>query len=155
MPCLTVTSPVGPLTIWQQDDVIYRLSFTDEQGRDDTPLLREAARQLQAYFDDQLEVFDLPLVPDGTDFQKRVYQAMLDIPYGTTRTYGDLAKDLGSVARAVGGACGSNPIPVIIPCHRVLGGGGKTGGFSGGEGVPTKLQLLQLESRRLVLTSPT
>lgn len=175
---LTIASPVGPLALRADGSHLIGLDFIDRNTvnhqdnptdqdnladpgdlaascRATTPLLAETARQLAAYFADRLELFDLPLAPAGTVFQRRVYDALLAIPYGTTKTYGHLAQELGSVARAVGGACGANPIPIIIPCHRILAGGGKTGGFSGGRGVSTKLQLLQLESRRLVLTCPS
>lgn len=100
---------------------------------------------MSAYFDGKLEKFNLPLAPAGTEFQRGVWQAMTQIPYGQTQTYGDLAADSGSLARAVGGACGKNPIPIIIPCHRVMGGGGKLTGFSGGAGPESKVFLLKLE----------
>jgi methylated-DNA-[protein]-cysteine S-methyltransferase len=110
-----------------------------------TALLDNAVAQLTAYFDGAMTDFDLPLSPHGTAFQKSVWDLMRAIPYGWTRAYADLARDLKSAARAVGGACGANPIPVIIPCHRVLAAGGKMGGFSGGDGIPTKVALLRLE----------
>ena len=97
------------------------------------------------YFDGKLTTFDLPLALQGTTFQKNVWREMQKIPYGQVQTYGDISGTLNSAARAVGGACGKNPIPIIIPCHRVIGGGGKMTGFSGGEGVETKIQLLTLE----------
>lgn len=93
-----------------------------------TPLAREACRQLEAWLAAPAFPFDLPLAPGGTPFQNRVWQLMLAIPPGEVRTYGDLARDLGSSPRAVGQACGQNPIPVVIPCHRVVGKGG-AGGF--------------------------
>jgi len=105
---------------------------------------------LEAYFDGKLKTFDLPLHPAGTDFQRRVWFAMADIPYGETQTYGELAKTIGGVARAVGGACGKNPIPIILPCHRVMGGGGKLTGFSGGAGVESKIFLLKLEGAMIL-----
>jgi methylated-DNA-[protein]-cysteine S-methyltransferase len=109
------------------------------------PVLREAARQLERYFAGRLKKFDLPLAPRGTDFHRRVWALMRDIPFGETATYGGMAMALGSGPRAVGAACGRNPVPIIVPCHRVLASGGKAGGYSGGQGLPTKRRLLALE----------
>jgi len=115
----------------------------------DAALLAEAGRQLKAYFAGDLKVFDLPLAPRGPDFNQQVWAEMLRIPFGEVRTYGDIAKAIGvEVAQPVGGACGANPIPVIIPCHRVVAAGGRTGGFSGGGGVDTKLKLLAHEGAK-------
>lgn len=149
MPTLNVSSTVGPLTLEERGGAIVRLGWGD--APDDltdgkpTPLLAEAARQLAAYFDGSLTAFDLPLAPAGSDHQKRVWQAMNEIPYGETRTYGELARQAESVARAVGGACGANPIPVILPCHRVVAANGD-GGFSGKGGLKTKAALLNIEN---------
>lgn len=101
-------------------------------GSDD--LLREARRQLQAYFAGRLTAFDLPLAPNGTDFQRRVWSALTKIPFGTTISYADLARRLSNAAavRAVGAANGRNPIPIIVPCHRVIGSDGSLTGFGGG-----------------------
>ncbi|MCB2099710.1 MAG: methylated-DNA--[protein]-cysteine S-methyltransferase [Rhodobacterales bacterium] len=145
-----INSPLGPLTLFEESGALTVVEFGRGPDKDDTPLLRAAEDQLHAYFDGRLETFDLPLDPPGSEFQKAVCRAMLAIPYGQTRTYGDLARDLGSVARAVGGACGRNPIPIIIPCHRVLGAGGRMTGFSGGTGVDTKRALLRLEGALLM-----
>lgn len=115
-----------------------------------TPLAREAARQLEAYLADAAFVFDLPLRPAGTPFRQRVWQAMRRIAPGQARTYGELAAELGSAPRAVGQACGDNPIPVIIPCHRVLAKDG-LGGFmhaSGGGALSIKHWLLDHEGYR-------
>jgi len=109
-----------------------------------SPLLVEAARQLDAYFAGRLSVFDLPLRPAGSEFERRVWSAMQAIPFGKTRCYGELATAIGSAPRAVGGACGKNPIPIVIPCHRVLGKAG-LGGYSGSGGLKTKQTLLALE----------
>lgn len=92
-------------------------------------LAREAVRQIRAYLDDPLHEFDLPCAVQGTPHQRAVWQAISDIPSGKTRTYGELAARIGSGARAVGAACGSNPIPIIVPCHRVVAAGGRLGGF--------------------------
>jgi len=120
----------GPQTSWQQSDIHFNI----------------AKDQLLSYFSGTLEVFDIPLTLHGTDFQKRVWALLSEIPYGTTRTYGGLAKELETpkASRAVGAANGSNPIPIIIPCHRVIGSTGKLTGFGGG--IDTKRFLLDLES---------
>lgn len=131
------------MTLTEQDGAIVRAEW-ESGGKDDTPLLRKAAAQLLAYFDDPAQGFDLPLKIEASDFQQRVCDAMLAIPLGETRTYGELSKDLGAPAQAIGQGCGGNPIPVIIPCHRVLGANG-LGGFSGLGGVETKVWLLKHE----------
>lgn len=131
------------MTLTEKDGSIVRAEW-ESGGTDDTPLLREAAAQLVAYFDDPAQGFDLPLKVEASKFQQRVCDAMLAIPLGETRTYGDLSKDLGVPAQAIGQGCGGNPIPVIIPCHRVLGANG-LGGFSGPSGVETKVWLLKHE----------
>jgi methylated-DNA-[protein]-cysteine S-methyltransferase len=124
-----------------------RWASRGERNRDRTrsAALDEAARQLDRYFARKLKRFDLPLANPGTPFQRRVWAMMRDIPYGETATYGGMAMALGSGPRAVGMACARNPIPIIVPCHRVLGSGGTEGGFSGGRGLPTKRQLLEIE----------
>lgn len=142
-----MASPVGSLTIFEENEEIIVVEWGRAPEPEPTQLLEEAQRQLDAYFTGDLKAFDLPMNPAGSDFQRAVCAAMSAIPYGEVRTYGDLAKDLGSAARAVGGACGHNPIPILIPCHRVIGSDGKLTGFSGGEGVDTKRQLLSHEQR--------
>ena len=145
MATIQIGSPVGSLVITETAGRIVRLTWGKARTVERTSLLAEAAQQLRAYFDGTREFFDLPLAPTGTAFQKDVYRAMSEIPFGETRSYGDLARDLGSVARAVGQACGSNPLPILIPCHRVLGASGNIGGFSGGYGTKTKRALLAHE----------
>jgi methylated-DNA-[protein]-cysteine S-methyltransferase len=117
-------------------------------GDDDTPLLRGAAMQIGEYFAGTRTEFDLPLRVIGSDFQQAVCDVMLAIPFGETVTYGDISKQLNTPAQAIGQACGGNPIPLIIPCHRVLGANG-LGGFSGDggglAGIELKVQLLRLE----------
>jgi len=108
-------------------------------------LLARALGQLEAYFAGDLAVFDLPLAPAGSAFQHRVWAEMARIPFGRTRTYGELARCVEGAAQAVGQACGANPIPIIVPCHRVVAGGGRLGGFSGGRGVVSKRALLAHE----------
>lgn len=142
---LTVPSPVGPLTLVTDGSAITKVAFTDAGGDSSHPLLLEAAQQLDDYFTGKRLDFDLPFDPPGTGFQGRVCQAMSAIPQGQTRTYGELADALDSSARAIGRACGANPIPVLIPCHRVLAANGGLGGYSGAGGLKTKLFLLKLE----------
>lgn len=145
---LTVETPSGPVTLSAEDDAIVAVTWATSsasRGSDDTPLLREAAAQLTGYFAGTRHSFDLPLKPQGTEFHRAVWREMLAIPYGRTRSYGDLAKATGGIARAVGTACGANPIPIFIPCHRVLAADRQLGGFSGGKGPETKAFLLTLE----------
>ncbi|HZU89001.1 MAG TPA: methylated-DNA--[protein]-cysteine S-methyltransferase [Stellaceae bacterium] len=158
---LAFDSPAGRLVITERDGAIEAIGWAptprDPHGplgsRGDpngepigapTPLLREARRQIEAYFARDLCRFDLPLEPRGSAHDQRVWAAMRQIPYGETRSYSALAFMVGSGPRAVGNACGHNPIPIVIPCHRVLAKGG-LGGYSGGEGLPTKRLLLALE----------
>lgn len=140
---ITVNTPTGAMRITERGGAIVRMEW-GQGGLDETPLLSEAARQLTEYFAGTREQFDLPLQVDGSDFQRAVCEAMIAIPYGYTRTYGEIAEALGVPAQAVGQACGGNPIPVVIPCHRVMGAKGLTG-FSGAGGVETKVTLLRLE----------
>lgn len=149
MPRLTCNTPVGPLTLTETNGAITAVKW-EAGGSDKTTLLLEAQRQMHAYFHDARSNFDLPLRVDGSDLQQAVCKAMLDIPVGETRTYGDLARDLKVPAQAIGQACGGNPIPVIIPCHRILGAS-SLGGFSGGTGVETKVALLKHEGAASLL----
>ena len=142
---LTVPSPVGPLTLFTDGTAITKVAFADHGPDSSHALLQEAAAQLDDYFAGRRQDFDLPFDPPGTDFQSRVCRAMCAIPQGQTRTYGELAEDLDSSARAIGRACGANPIPVLIPCHRVLAANGGLGGYSGAGGLKTKLFLLKHE----------
>ncbi|MBF0323838.1 MAG: methylated-DNA--[protein]-cysteine S-methyltransferase [Alphaproteobacteria bacterium] len=144
---ITTNSPVGPLTIFAHDGAIVAVEWGWPPETDEAPgaLLEEARAQIEAYFDGRLTRFDLPLAPHGTAFQKKVWPAIAAIPFGSARTYGDLARELGTAARALGGACGRNPIPILIPCHRVLGGNGGLGGYSGMDGIETKRFLLRHE----------
>ena len=147
MPQLSCLTPIGDLTISTEDDAIVALDWGRGRDQARTPLLREAASQLQDYFDGLRTSFDLPLAPQGSAFQQRVWAALLAIPPGETRSYGDLARLLNSSARAIGQANGRNPIPIIIPCHRVVATGGRLGGYSGGDGAGTKRILLGIERR--------
>ncbi|OED50599.1 cysteine methyltransferase [Rhodobacteraceae bacterium (ex Bugula neritina AB1)] len=139
----SLETPVGPLSVSERDGAIVRLDWTAEADGG-SALLTAALAQLRAYFAGELTEFDLPLQVDGSDFQRAVCNTMLAIPFGETRTYGEIAKELGVPPQPVGNACGGNPIPVIIPCHRVLGASG-LGGFSGKGGVETKVELLKHE----------
>jgi methylated-DNA-[protein]-cysteine S-methyltransferase len=119
---------------------------SDPAGRDDSlPLLVEAIRQLRAYFAGSLREFQLPLQMEGTDFQRRVWSLICEVPYGQTRSYRDLAVALGKpqAVRAVGAANGANPLPIVVPCHRVIGSNGSLTGYGGG--MALKKRLLELE----------
>ncbi len=144
MPSIVMNSPVGPLGVTEEAGAITRLAWGARAEGAETPLLATARRQLAEYFDGTRHAFDLPLAPAGSDFQRAVCAAMCEIPYGETRSYGDIAASLGASAQAVGTACGANPIPVLIPCHRVLGAT-SLGGYSGAGGIETKVALLRLE----------
>jgi methylated-DNA-[protein]-cysteine S-methyltransferase len=146
LPQLSLHTPVGDLTISEEDGAIVALDWGWGRDQTETPLLRRARAELEEYFDGARTAFDLPLAPAGSDYQRRVWAALCRIPPGTTRTYADIARAAGGSPRAVGGANGRNPIPILIPCHRVVATGGP-GGYSGGDGLPTKLFLLDLEAR--------
>lgn len=148
MPSLTLPSPYGPLTLTEKAGILTSLDWGP--GHDDpSPLLIEAARQLIQYFNKTLHNFTLP-VDFGTGIHTQVRHAMAAIPYGETRTYGDIAKSLGTNAQAVGQACGANPLPILIPCHRVVGAQ-NLGGFSAKGGVETKVALLRHEGAASLL----
>jgi len=145
MPYLSIHSPIGDLTLFEEDGKLVSIDWGWVDGGDETPLLAEARSQLDHYFDGQRQQFDLPLAPAGTAFQRRVWEALQRIPYGQALRYADLAAELGSGPRAIGGACGRNPLPVVIPCHRVVAADGSLGGYSGVDGIDTKRALLDLE----------
>ena len=152
-------SPVGELRIIEHEGAITAIEFTpyrDADGRprgdrdDHHPVLVEARRQLTAYFDRDLKEFDLPLAPQGSDFQRRVWEQLRGIGYGETASYGQIAARLGmtnAASRAVGLANGRNPIPIVIPCHRVIGADGTLTGYAGG--LERKQLLLGLEQDAL------
>ena len=144
MPVIAIDTPVGRLGIAERDGKIVRVSWSAAPEGEATPPLDEAARQMAAYFAGELQEFDLPLDPGGDALERGVFAAMRAIPYGETRAYGDIASELGTYGQPVGQACGANPIPVIIPCHRVLSATG-LGGYSGAGGIETKIALLKLE----------
>jgi methylated-DNA-[protein]-cysteine S-methyltransferase len=137
-------TPLGSLGIVEEDGAIVQLLWNAENAGFRSDLIKEGLLQLEAFFAGKLTTFDLPLRPRGTPFQLAVYDQMLSIPHGHTRTYGEIATQVDGAAQAVGNACGSNPIPVIIPCHRVLAANG-LGGFSGAGGVEDKVWLLRHE----------
>jgi methylated-DNA-[protein]-cysteine S-methyltransferase len=145
VPQLSLHTPVGDITVFEEDGAIVSLDWGWVPQQTPTPILKRAADQLQAYFDGELTSFDLPLAPAGTVYRRSIWQALCDIPYGQTRSYLDIARKAGGSARSVGQANGRNPIPLIIPCHRVVATTG-IGGYSGGDGLPTKRWLLALEN---------
>lgn len=156
----TVASPIGDLTLVADADALVAVLWPDDPpGRvrfdaplttahaHDHPVLAAAADQLRSYFDGELVSFDLPLAPSGTDFQRMVWDELRRIPFGQTRSYGELAAAIGrpTAARAVGAANGRNPLSIVVPCHRVVGADGSLTGFAGG--MSAKELLLDLESR--------
>lgn len=150
MRSLALESPVGRLVLRERDGAIVAIDWTRaEESSEPSSLLRRAGSALERYFAGILSEFDLPCAAAGTAFQKRVWTEMCRIPYGETITYGELARRVGSAPRAIGGACGSNPIPIIVPCHRVVAAAGKPGGYSGAGGLDTKSWLLSHERAML------
>ena len=153
-------TPIGPLLIAGDEEAIRHIAFP-KNGKARRPepgwresargVVGEAVRQLREYFEGRRTEFDLPLAPEGTLFQRTVWRRLRDIPYGETISYGELARRAGNpkASRAVGAANGANPIPVVIPCHRVIGADGTLTGFGGG--LPIKRKLLALESKQLTL----
>ncbi|HEU0123849.1 MAG TPA: methylated-DNA--[protein]-cysteine S-methyltransferase [Bryobacteraceae bacterium] len=145
-------TPIGPLVLAGDRRALRQLRFFGRQEEAwivDRAPFRDAIDQLKAYFAGKLTDFDLSLAPEGTPFQQSVWDALLTIPYGETTSYSAVARQIGrpNAIRAVGAANGANPIPIIIPCHRVIGSNGKLTGFGGG--LPTKEHLLKLESKQL------
>jgi methylated-DNA-[protein]-cysteine S-methyltransferase len=146
-------TPVGPLLLTADGDALTGLWFGVKPVAgtrdDDDPVLVAAVTQVREYFAGERTSFDLPLAPDGTDFQRRVWEQLRLIPYGTTVSYGELARRLGapSASRAVGAANGRNPIAIVVPCHRVIGADGSLTGFGGG--MDAKRVLLDLETGAL------
>ena len=143
-----IDSPVGRLELAATDEALTRIEFgsEDELRAPDDPVLQETQRQLEEYFAGDRLAFDLPLAPQGTGFQRQVWAALLEIPYAETWSYARLARHIGlpTAFRAVGAANGQNPIPIVIPCHRVVGANGKLTGYGGG--LPRKKLLLELEA---------
>ena len=148
-------SPIGPLTLVEEDGALAAVRFHPDLPRDaasfalpsTTPLLRQAAAELQEYFAGQRRQFTVPLAPKGTPFQQKVWKALQEIPYGETRSYKEIAIAAGNekACRAVGMANNRNPLPIFIPCHRVVGSDGKLVGYAGGLDVKTFLLELEKE----------
>ena len=130
----TVGSPLGPLTLVAKDGALTELRWGRAEREDRTNLLARATADLAAYFAGEMPDFDLPVAPRGTEHDRKVWRAMQRIPAGEVRTYGEIAREIASSPRAVGNACGRNPIPIIVPCHRIVGAGGAIGGYSGQAG---------------------
>jgi len=145
MPQLSLHTPIGDLTLAEENGALVSVDWGWVEVQSRTPLLLQARGQLQDYFDGVRCDFDLPLQPTGTVYQLRVWRALRAIPYGETRTYIDIAKVAGGSPRSVGQANGRNPLPVLIPCHRVVAVGGP-GGYSGAGGLETKSWLLDRET---------
>jgi len=147
-----VPSPVDELLLVGSADALQRIEFAKgvrvqppQGAKQDAAPFAAAMAQLEEYFDGSRRRFEVPLALHGTEFQRATWEALLSIPYGETRTYGEIAKSIGrpTAVRAVGAANGQNPIPIIVPCHRVIGANGTLTGFGGG--LPTKQYLLELE----------
>ena len=150
---LSLKTPLGDMTLFEGADAkgraaLVALEWGRAPGSSKTPLLGRAERQLKDYFAGRRRAFDLPLAPAGTAFQKAVWREMARIPAGKTKTYGAIAEKLASGPRAVGTACGRNPLPILLPCHRVLGANGGLGGYTAPGGVETKAWLLALEAKK-------
>ncbi len=148
MPSISFHSPLGVLTLSEEDGALVSLDWGQAPESVTTPLLEAGKRQLDEYFDGARTTFDLPFAPHGTSFQKKVWQALQAIPYGTLQSYATLARMVGSAARAVGGACGRNPLPILIPCHRVVASNGALTGYSAMDGIETKQYLIDLEKEK-------
>ena len=143
----SIETPIGTLWLDADDEGLTSVAFDGAAGaRSDDPLLREAEAQLRAYFAGELTRFDLPLAPHGTQFQRRVWDAVARVPYGTTTSYSAVAAAAGrpSACRAAGAANGRNPLAIVIPCHRVVGASGALTGYGGG--LERKRALLDMES---------
>ena len=156
MPQLSLHTPVGDLTVSEEEGAIVAIDWGWGRDQAISPVLLDARKQLHEYFDGLRTSFDLPLTPAGSPYRQRVWRCLSDIPYGGVRSYREIAAVAGGSARSVGGANGHNPIPIVIPCHRVLasnGAGGYTiGGYSGGDGLDTKRYLLRLEAASVPLS---
>ncbi len=149
-----VETPVGHLVLTEQAGRLVAVDWgragDDRASVAPTPLLRDAEEQLRGYFNKTRRAFDLPLAPAGSAFEKHAWIRLCEIPFGEILTYGAMAKAVGGSARSIGAAMGANPIPIFIPCHRVIAAEGKLGGYSGGRGAATKLHLLCHEGALLI-----
>ena len=142
---LSITSPFGPITLIEENGFLVKLEWNKQSNETSNSLLNEASNQLKAYFSGNLKVFNLPLNPIGTLHQVKTWKIINEIKYGDYLTYGEIATNIKSSPRAVGNACGKNPLPIIIPCHRVLTKKLDINGYSGKGGAKTKKYLLNLE----------
>ncbi|MEK9536232.1 MAG: methylated-DNA--[protein]-cysteine S-methyltransferase, partial [Aquiluna sp.] len=150
-----IQTPVGQVAISCTEDALAKIDFLNEEhhltdfsnSKKAEAIADKTATKLLKYFAGEETAFDVPVTFEGTEFQESVWRQIAAIPFGSTLSYGDIAKAIGKpkASRAVGGAVGANPIPIIIGCHRVMGATGKLTGYSGGEGIETKVQLLELE----------
>ncbi|MDE2166150.1 MAG: methylated-DNA--[protein]-cysteine S-methyltransferase [Alphaproteobacteria bacterium] len=147
---LPLDGPFGFMTVVARDGAVVALEWGGRTSGKPDALLVEAKRQLEQYFAKKRTSFDLRLAPEGSADEKRLWARMTKIPYGRTATYGELARELGQGAREVGQACGRNPIPIIIPCHRVVGADGALTGYSAPGGIEVKRRLLQFEGALLL-----
>ena len=146
MPQFSFDTPLGAITLTEEDEKIVSLDWGDSPlSVSNNSLLKEGQKQIQAYFAGKLKIFSLPLAPLGTEFQKKAWLLMQEIPYAQTISYAELAVRLSTAPRAAGMACARNNIPIVIPCHRILGSKGALGGYSGFEGIESKKYLLNLE----------
>jgi methylated-DNA-[protein]-cysteine S-methyltransferase len=143
----SIATPIGLVRVTGTADRIDSIAILagGDAVATDAPAIREALRQIEAYFARRLTAFDLPLAPSPTDRGAVLRQGIVDIGYGQTASYGALAKAIGSSPRAIGQACARNPFPIIVPCHRILGAGGRLGAYSAGNGPITKSRLLDHE----------
>jgi methylated-DNA-[protein]-cysteine S-methyltransferase len=151
---LTIDSPLGRIALHSEGDAVSRLEIavggtlsTDGEPDAPTPVLVRAARELDEYFTGRRQAFTVPVRVSGTPFQQAIWDQLAEIPFGAVRGYGELGRATGrpSAGRAVGGAVGANPVPLLIPCHRVLASDARITGYSAGDGIPTKIWLLDHE----------
>lgn len=151
MTCHIIASPIGALAISATDNALQSIDMLGASAEPDTtdhPLLKEAARQIAAYFVGRLQHYDLPLEPASTKRGNELRAAVVAIPYGEAASYGEVARRADSGPRAIGRVCSHNPLPLVVPCHRVIAAGGKIGYYSGGDGIPTKRFLLIHENKQ-------
>ncbi|NTV77680.1 MAG: methylated-DNA--[protein]-cysteine S-methyltransferase [Clostridiales bacterium] len=147
----TYQTKIGDITIQADESFLHSVSFgageSLEGSREENSLIKKCILQIEEYLDGNRKLFDLPMNPKGTEFQKKVWKALLEIPYGETRSYGEIARRIGTPggSRAVGMANNKNPLAIIVPCHRVIGADGRLVGYGGG--LPRKEKLLELERR--------
>ena len=144
---LSLSSSVGWITLFETSNKIIALEWGQVKTQTRSPTLITAKTEIIEYLNNERKEFSIPLNPTGTNFQESVWAIIAKIPYGQTRTYGEIANQLNSAPRPIGGACHANPIPILIPCHRVIGANNKLTGFSGAFGVQTKQSLIKLETQ--------